>query len=55
MYGAHLRAARTAATNCFINLNRDGKLSNLHSTNNLYRTKEPRRGVKHWTRDAQAI
>ena len=28
---------------------------NLHSTNNLYRTKEPRRGVKHWTRDAQAI
>jgi hypothetical protein len=47
MYGAHLRAARTAAGNCGINLNRE--------PDNLYRTKEPRSAANRWTRDVQAI
>jgi hypothetical protein len=56
MYGAHLRADRAAATKNLINLNRDRKnLPNLDSTNNLYRTKGPRRAAKCCTRDVQAI
>src|SRR5580704_8287560 len=43
MYGARPRATRIAAANCRINLNRE--------PDNLYRTKEPCRAVKSWTRD----